>query len=237
MDQNSTEELKQRAVDAALDWFEKEFENQRPLVMGVGSGTTISYAFERLGNYEGIVSVPTSSATKKGLQSHGVPVRDLDPRLEIVVDIDGADEVSPELTLLKGGGGCHYQEKKVAETSKQFVIVVDERKLVDYIGQRTPLPVEVKEDRIEKLKEELAEIGPARVRKSRGDLFRTDQGNPILDVTVDGRRLPDDFEVLESRINKLPGVIENGIFARRKPELVFVGGKEGVQVLTKGNYD
>ena len=136
------EELKSLAVEGAMDWIESHFDLSSELTIGAGSGSTVTYSFSRLADYPNLTAVPTSSDTENKLLEYGVEVNQLDDVDELVFDLDGADEVDPGLNLIKGGGGCHYREKMVAKKSELLIIVVDQSKMVDYLGQTFPLPVE-----------------------------------------------------------------------------------------------
>ena len=143
------------------------------------------------------------------------------------MSIDGADEVDRELNLIKGGGGAHLREKRIAYKAKRFVVVVDENKLSDMLG-RFPVPVEVKRDKWEFVKKELEKIGATvSLRVKNEEIFLSDNGNYILDAKFDFILKP---ARVESMINEINGVLENGIFRKEKVSEVWVGTEEGVKV-------
>jgi len=225
------ESLKELAVRGALDWIGKNYDLSTDMRVGIGSGSTVVYSFREFAKYPKITAIPTSENTSKKLIERGVEVDELKDADDLEFDIDGADEVDPELNLIKGGGGCHYREKIVAKKSKLLIIVVDQTKLVDYLGQTHPLPVEVDPETRNEARNLLSKYGKTSFRKSDGGLFRTDNSNVIIDVnlneTVDRKNL----EKLEREINLVDGVVENGFFVSRKADLVFVGTEDGLRVI------
>lgn len=225
------EELKKRAAGGAMDWIENHYDVNRNLRVGVGSGSTVSYAFSRFANYQNLTAVPTSSQTRNELTKLGIEVDKLEDSDDLVFDLDGADEVDPELNLIKGGGGCHYREKLVAKRSRSLLIIVDQTKLVDHLGQSFPLPVEINPESIEKTKNLLSEYGEPSLRRTNGKLFRTDGGNVIVDVRLADNTSRGDPGELEREINRIDGVIENGFFVNRSADIVFVGTENGLRII------
>lgn len=225
------EALKKLAVEGAMDWIENHYDMNRELRVGVGSGSTVTYSFPRFEEYENITAVPTSSQTRKALRELGIELDQLKDPDDLLFDFDGADEVDPELNLIKGGGGYHYREKLVAKRSQSLFIVVDQTKLVDYLGQSFPLPVEVKLESMEKTRNLLSEYGEPSFRRSDGGLFRTDNDNVIIDVQLTDRIDRERLGELEREINKIDGVIENGFFVNRNADIVFVGTENGLRVI------
>ena len=146
---------KKNAVEAAIRWVRDNCDISKNIKIGIGSGTTVAYGFKEVARFKNLDVVPTSNETKRALQKRGVKLVDLDSDGYIKVDIDGADEVDPNLNLIKGGGGCHLREKRVASQSEKFIVVVDESKLVEYLGQDHPVPLEVKQGKIDQLMERL----------------------------------------------------------------------------------
>ena len=187
-------------------------------IIGVGTGSTVNFFINELAKirhlFKGAVS--SSDASTKLLESHDIEVYELNDVNEILIYVDGADEVDTSHNLIKGGGGAHTREKIVASASNEFVCIVDESKLVNLLGN-FPLPVEVIIKSRSYVAREIVKIGGSpELRKN----FVTDQGNQILDVkdlTIDN---PLD---LEKRINLIPGVLDNGLFANCKPQKVIVG--------------
>ena len=187
-------------------------------IIGVGTGSTVNYFIEELEKikhmFKGAVS--SSEASTELLEKSGIEVFELNDINEILVYVDGADEVDTSHHLIKGGGGAHTREKIVASASNEFVCIVDESKLVKRLGN-FPLPIEVMIKSRSYVAREIVKIGGLpELRKD----FLTDQGNQILDVKDLTIENPLD---LEQRINIIPGVLDNGIFANCKPQKVIVG--------------
>ena len=187
-------------------------------IIGIGTGSTVNFFINELAKirhlFKGAVS--SSDASTKLLGSHDIEVYELNDVNEILVYVDGADEVDTSHNLIKGGGGAHTREKIVASASNEFVCIVDESKLVNFLGN-FPLPVEVIIKSRSYVAREIVKIGGSpELRKN----FLTDQGNQILDVKDLTIENPLD---LERRINLIPGVLDNGLFANCKPQKVIVG--------------
>ena len=187
-------------------------------IIGVGTGSTVNFFIDELAKirhlFKGAVS--SSDASTKLLESHDIEVYELNDVNEILIYVDGADEVDTSHNLIKGGGGAHTREKIVASASNEFVCIVDESKLVNLLGN-FPLPVEVIIKSRSYVAREIVKIGGSpELRKN----FETDQGNQILDVKDLTIENPLD---LEKRINLIPGVLDNGLFANCKPQKVIVG--------------
>lgn len=187
-------------------------------IIGVGTGSTVNYFIEELAKikhtFKGAVS--SSDASTQLLEKLGVEVFELNDVNEILVYVDGADEVDADHHLMKGGGGAHTREKIVASASNEFVCIVDNSKLVHILGN-FPLPVEVLIKSRSYVAREIVKMGGTpELRKD----FLTDQGNQILDVKDLKIENP---SLLEQRINLIPGVLDNGIFANCKPQKVIVG--------------
>ena len=187
-------------------------------IIGIGTGSTVNFFINELAKirhlFKGAVS--SSDASTKLLESHDIEVYELNDVNEILIYVDGADEVDTSHNLIKGGGGAHTREKIVASASNEFVCIVDESKLVNLLGN-FPLPVEVIIKSRSYVAREIVKIGGSpELRKN----FVTDQGNQILDVKDLTIENPLD---LEKRINLIPGVLDNGLFANCKPQKVIVG--------------
>ena len=186
-------------------------------VLGIGTGSTVNFFIEELGNlkhhFKGAVS--SSLASSELLKKHSIEIFNLNDVNEVAFYIDGADEVTPERFLIKGGGGAHTREKIVAAASNEFICIVDKSKLVKKLGT-FPLPVEVIPESRSMVARKITAIGGRPVYRNN---FLTDQNNHILDVhNMD----ISDPARLEEILNNIPGVIENGIFANNKPEVVLV---------------
>ena len=187
-------------------------------IIGVGTGSTVNYFIEELAKikhmFKGAVS--SSDASTQLLEQFDIEVFELNDVNEILVYVDGADEVDADHHLIKGGGGAHTREKLVASASNEFVCIVDKSKLVNVLGN-FPLPVEVLIKSRSYVAREIVKIGGApELRKD----FLTDQGNQILDIK--GLKIENPSK-LEQKINLIPGVLDNGIFANCKPQKVIVG--------------
>ena len=187
-------------------------------IIGVGTGSTVNYFIEELAKikhmFKGAVS--SSEASTELLEKSGIEVFELNDVNEILVYVDGADEVDTSHNLIKGGGGAHTREKIVASASNEFVCIVDKSKLVKTLGN-FPLPVEAMIKSRSYVAREIVKIGGLpELRKD----FLTDQGNQILDIKD---LAIDDPLDLEKRINLIPGVLDNGLFANCKPQKVIVG--------------
>ena len=187
-------------------------------IIGVGTGSTVNYFIEELEKikhmFKGAVS--SSEASTELLEKSGIEVFELNDVNEILVYVDGADEVDTSHNLIKGGGGAHTREKIVASASNEFVCIVDESKLVKVLGS-FPLPVEVMIKSRSYVAREIVKIGGLpELRKD----FLTDQGNQILDIKD---LIIEDPLDLEQRINLIPGVLDNGLFANCKPHKLIVG--------------
>ena len=193
-------------------------------IVGVGTGSTTNHFIDALAKlkdrFEAAVSSSVASAER--LAAHGVRVVDLNDAEMIAVYVDGADEVEPGGALIKGGGGAHTREKIVAAAADRFICIVDDSKMVDTLGA-FGVPVEVVPMARRSVAGRLRALG-GDVRERTG--FVTDNGNGVLDVH--GLAITDP-DALETRINNLAGVVENGIFAANRPDLVLVGAPDGIR--------
>ena len=200
----------------AIDYLKPKIDTNS--IIGVGTGSTVNYFIDELAKIKHIFkgAVSSSEASTQLLEKCGIAVFELNDVNEILVYVDGADEVDGSHNLIKGGGGAHTREKLVASASNEFVCIIDESKLVKMLGN-FPLPVEVMIKSRSYVAREIVKIGGLpELRKD----FLTDQGNQILDVKDLAIEDPLD---LEQRINIIPGVLDNGIFANCKPQKVIVG--------------
>ncbi len=210
--------MKQAAAKAALDYIEVGD------VIGVGTGSTANYFIDALARSGPAVdgAVASSEATAERLAGHGIRVLDLNDCGELPLYVDGADEFDAGLNLIKGGGGALTREKIVAESCRQFVCIVDASKAVDVLGE-FPLPVEVIPMARALVCRRIASEGGEPVLRER---FVTDNGNIIVDVR--GLRIGDPSS-LEMRLNQIPGVVTNGLFALRPADVVLVGTRAGLE--------
>ncbi len=226
------DERKRQAAERAVALVEDGMK------LGLGTGSTARLVLEALaarregGELRHVVGVPTSSDTRARAAELGIPLSTLDdtPRLDLT--LDGADEVDPALDLIKGLGGALLWEKIVASASDRLVIVVDDSKLVQRLGSRSPLPVEVVPFGWRTLLPEIREIGadPTLRQRDDGQPFRTDGGHFILDCRFDAGL---DGPVVEREIRSLTGVVETGLFINMA-DTVVVGGPEGTRLLQRG---
>lgn len=200
--------------------------------LGIGTGTTVKYVIETLGQRvrQGlkIVGVPTSHASAVLAQSFGIPITTFDEVQELDLAIDGADEIGPGLSLIKGGGGALLHEKIVASAAKRFVIVVGEGKVVETLG-KFPLPVEVIPFASGLVAKSLAELGgkPSLRLSPDGSKYLTDEQNWIYDCHFGAIDDPDE---LAAELRSIVGVVEHGLFLDMATEAV-VADCSGVSVL------
>ncbi len=220
---------KQQAADRAVAYV------QSGMVVGLGAGSTALLATRRIGQLlrEGrlrdIVGVPCSSAIEAEARALGIPLT-LDPPDMVDLTIDGADEVDPELNLIKGGGGALLHEKIVAQANLREVIIVDESMLSPALGTHWALPVEVIPFGWHAQRRFLESLGARiTVRQQRdGTPFRTDQGNLILDCAFGPLQQPKE---LAAKLDAWTGIVEHGLFLGLATE-VIVAGADGVRHLT-----
>lgn len=201
------------------------------MVVGLGTGSTAAFVIEALGRRwnEGLrfVGIPTSKRSGEQASALGIELSDFGRHTEIDLTIDGADEIERgSLNLIKGLGGALLREKIVAAASRRLVIIADDHKLVDHLGEHTPVPVEVSPFGWESMAAQLGRLGGAvTTRRDRaGTLFVTDGGNMILDCAFGVIAEP---AALERQIREIVGVIENGLFIGRA-SLAIVAGRNGV---------
>ena len=225
MDQNT---LKHDAAIAALQYIEDD------TIIGVGTGSTVNFFIAELIKVRHRIkaAVSSSEASSKLLRSGGVDVMELNDAGTLSLYVDGADEVTQNLAMIKGGGAALTREKIVAAASKKFICIADESKLVDVMG-KFPLPVEVIPMARSYVARELVKLGGHpewRVRDIDGSMkpVVTDNGNWILDVR--GLQITDPV-ALETEINQITGVVTNGLFARRGADVLLLATKDGVKTM------
>ena len=203
--------------------------------VGLGTGSTAKYAIEELGRklregeLSGIVGVATSNASADLAREVGIPVEDLDPR-PLDIAIDGADEIAPNLDLIKGLGGALLREKLTEVQAKRLIIIADHTKIVSRLGEKAPLPIEIAQFGFLSTVERLREFLPGgRLRMEGASNYVTDNGNFIYDA-----QLPADFAPaeLERRIKGILGVVDTGLFLGMA-ERAFVAAPDGVQELVR----
>jgi len=214
------DELKRQVAEAALKYVVED------AVVGVGSGSTVFMFIESLAKIKHKIegAVAASEASAERLKKHGIRVFDLNSVSELPVYVDGADEVTEHLHMIKGGGGALTREKIVAAVAHTFVCICDSSKLVPVLG-KFPLPVEV-------IPMARSHVGREMVRRKSQPVlrenYRTDNGNLILDCH--GLTIMDP-PALEAELNSIAGVVTNGIFARRGADVLLLGAAEGVRTI------
>lgn len=221
------EGLKGRAAQAAFSYIESD------MVLGLGTGSTVAHLLDLLGDavrsgaLSGIVAVPTSVRTETRARELGIDLIGLGERARLDLTIDGADEVSPELELIKGGGGALLREKMVAQASERLVIIADAAKVVDRLGTTFPLPVEVIrwgwQAHVRILEEWGATVTPR--TDADGNFVESDNGQLLLDCSfADG--IPDPG-ALETALASRAGIVETGLFLGLASE-ALVASEDGV---------
>ena len=214
------DEMKKAAARAALDYVESD------TIIGIGTGSTANHFIDLLAGIKGRIegTVASSVASAERLKKHGIPVFDLNAVGDLSLYVDGADESSHHLHLIKGGGGALTREKIVAAASKKFVCIADESKLVDVLG-KFPLPVEVIPMARSYVARQIVKLGGQPVLR---EGFTTDNGNVILDVH--NLKIMNPVE-LEGKLNNIVGVVTNGLFAMRPADVLILGTPNGAKTL------
>lgn len=214
------DELKKASAEAALEYVESG------MIVGVGTGSTANYFIDGLARIKGKLdgTVASSEASAERLRGHGIPVLDLNSAGDLQLYVDGADETTRHLHLIKGGGGALTREKIVAAASEKFVCIADDSKLVDVLGA-FPLPVEVIPMARSYVARQIVKLGGQPVLR---EGFTTDNGNVILDVH--NLRILDPVD-LETKLDHITGVVTNGLFARRGADVFLMATSNGVEVL------
>ena len=212
--------MKKAAAKAALDYVETD------TIIGIGTGSTANHFIDLLAGIKGRIegAVASSVASAERLKKHGIPVFDLNAVGDLSLYVDGADESSHHLHLIKGGGGALTREKIVAAASKMFVCIADETKLVDVLG-KFPLPVEVIPMARSYVARQIVKLGGQPVLR---EGFTTDNGNVILDVH--NLKIMNPVE-LEGKLNNIVGVVTNGLFAMRPADVLILGTPNGAKTL------
>jgi len=216
------DELKKKVAEAALKYVIED------AIVGVGSGSTVNLFIDALAGIKNRIegAVAASEASAARLKQHGIRVVDLNSVSELPVYVDGADEVTEHLAMIKGGGGALTREKIVAAVADKFVCICDASKLVPVLG-RFPLPVEV-------IPMARSHVGREMLRRGAQPLLRekftTDNGNLILDCH--GLSIVDPVG-LETELNNVAGVVTNGLFARRGADVLLLGEEKGVRTVLR----
>jgi ribose 5-phosphate isomerase A len=214
------DELKQQVAKAAVEYVKDG-------IIGVGTGSTANFFIDELAKVKHRIdgAVASSEATAKRLRDHGIEVFDLNSVDGMEIYVDGADEITENMHMLKGGGGALTREKIVAACAKSFICICDATKLVPVLG-KFPLPVEVLPMARSYVARELVKLGGQPVLRD----FTTDNGNLILDVH--GLTIMNPVE-MEAAINQIVGVVTNGLFAARPANVLLLATADGVKTYKK----
>jgi ribose 5-phosphate isomerase A len=227
------DELKQKAAHRAVEFVESG------MVVGLGTGSTTAFAVIRIGerlksgDLKNIVGIPTSIRTEKLAGEWSIPLCGLEDQAIIDVTIDGADEVDPDLNLIKGGGGALLREKVVAQASRQNIIIVDESKLSPRLGNRWALPVEVIPFAAKTAENFLKSQGATVALRldDSGQPYQTDQNNFILDANFGEMADPN---LVAASLNERAGIVEHGLFLGLASD-VIVAAEEGIRHLKRND--
>jgi len=226
---NNLDTFKRQAALEAVKYV------QSGMVVGLGTGSTARYAVMELGRrlrageLSDVVAVPTSEATARLAQEEGIPLVELGAQ-GVDLAIDGADEIAPDLSLIKGLGGALLREKIVEANAKQFIVIADYTKKVSQLG-RGVVPVEVVRFGYRATLQALGQLGTPEVRMNGDDFFYSDGGNLIVDVNFGPIPHP---ERLEAELKRIPGVVESGLFVGLA-KLAIVAGPEGLEYLSRSD--
>lgn len=216
----TSEEAKQLVAQAAIEYLEWDW------IVGVGTGSTANLFIDELAKIKNKIdgTVASSEASAERLRGHGIKVYELDQVGDLPIYVDGADEATKHLHLIKGGGAALTREKIVAAASAKFICIADDSKLVDTLGS-FPLPIEVIPMAKSYVARQLVKLGGNPILR---DGVITDNGNMIIDVHDLSITNPVE---LESEINHIAGVVSNGLFARRGADVLLLGGEDGVATI------
>ncbi len=202
-------------------------------VLGLGTGSTTRWFIEAVGELvrggRTFSCVPTSRASRVLAEQCGIPLLDDAGPWHLDVCVDGADEVSQQLDLIKGGGGAHTREKIVNFASRLNVIIVDDSKLVEHLGEKRKLPVEVLPFGLHTTLQSLRALGEPEIRSASGAPFLSDSGNYIVDLATGPIAEPGRLDQI---LRRLPGVVETGLFVARA-DIVIVAAESGVRELRR----
>ena len=214
------DDLKRAVARAAIEYVPAD------CIVGVGTGSTANFFIDELDGIKHRIrgAVASSEASAKRLQGHGIEVVSLNDAGSLPVYVDGADEITRHMHMIKGGGGALTREKIVAAASRKFICVCDASKLVDVLG-KFPLPIEVIPMARSSVARQLVALGgQPRLREN----FVTDNGNIIFDVH--GLQIMNPVE-LESTLDHIAGIVTNGLFARRPADVLLLGTAEGIKTM------
>jgi ribose 5-phosphate isomerase A len=214
------DEQKRAVAKAAIQYVPEDS------IIGVGTGSTANYFIDELSSIKRNLNgaIASSEVTARRLRDHGIEVLDLNSVDDLPVYVDGADEITEHLHMIKGGGGALTREKIVASVARKFICIADKSKFVPILG-KFPLPVEVIPMARGHVAREIARLGGQPMLRQG---FTTDNGNVILDVH--GLQILDPVE-LETALNQITGVVTNGLFARRGADVLLLSSDEGIRTI------
>ena len=230
---NKQDELKQKAACQAVEFIESG------MIVGLGTGSTTEFAVRRIaerlksGDLKNIVAIPTSIRTQKLAGELNIPLCGLDDQPDIDVTIDGADEVDPDLNLIKGGGGALLWEKVVAQASRRNIIIVDQSKLSPCLGTHWAVPIEVIPFAVKTEENFLKSLGAAVTLRTAegGQPYKTDQDNFILDANLGEIADPNG---IAARLNQRAGIVEHGLFLGLASD-VIVSAEDDIRHLKRND--
>ena len=229
---SQTTNIKQKAAKYAVDNFVKS-----GLILGFGEGSTAIFALYyiaellKLGRLSNIRGVASSINIENEAKNHNIPIIKINELSSIDLTIDGADEVDPELNLIKGGGGALLREKEIALISKREIIVVDDSKLSKQLGTKWAVPVEIIPSSRETLTKYLSTLGsePVLRKTISGDIYYTEHGNMIIDANFGPI---DDLLSLSLSLSNRTGIVEHGLFLNLATDLI-IASEKGIEHITK----
>ena len=230
---NKQDELKQKTACQAVEFIESG------MIVGLGTGSTTAFAVIRIGerlksgDLKNIVDIPTSIRTEKLAGDLNIPLCSLDDQPDIDVTIDGADEVDPDLNLIKGGGGALLWEKVVAQASRRNIIIVDQSKLSPCLGTHWAVPIEVIPFAVKTEENFLKSLGAAVTLRTAegGQPYKTDQDNFILDANLGEIADPNG---IAARLNQRAGIVEHGLFLGLASD-VIVSAEDDIRHLKRND--
>jgi ribose 5-phosphate isomerase A len=230
---NKQDELKQKTACQAVEFIESG------MIVGLGTGSTTAFAVIRIGerlksgDLKNIVGIPTSIRTEKLAGDLNIPLCSLDDQPDIDVTIDGADEVDPDLNLIKGGGGALLWEKVVAQASRRNIIIVDQSKLSPCLGTHWAVPIEVIPFAVKTEENFLKSLGAAVTLRTAegGQPYKTDQNNFILDANLGEIADPNG---IAARLNQRAGIVEHGLFLGLASD-VIVSAEDDIRHLKRND--
>lgn len=207
-------------------------------ILGLGSGTTANYFMQIIGRLlsdgelSDVLGVPTSVRTAVGALEFGIPMTSLDEHPELNLAVDGADQIDGGLEAIKGGGGALLREKIVASASKSYILIADERKLTENLGEGCQLPVEVLPFSLGAVLRRIANMGARAVlrkKREKQEPFVTDNGNFVVDAEFGAI---EDLDGLEAELKAIPGVLETGLFIGYA-DIAYIGTRDGVKKMQR----